>query len=149
MAFTDSTVVGIMSIPPTPREIIERAPYGSLATYANGHPRVRPMAFVLLDDGRLWSSTYHCSGKFLELQTNPHVEICFVDDRKLHVRIEGIVSLDGGPEKKRELLERNPKVRRHFPDELDPKFVHIEVRPSRIRWKKMGFCEYESFEFES
>ncbi len=133
-----------MPLPPVVREIIERSPYGSFATFADGCPRVRPMAFVLLDDGRLWSSTYRSSGKVREMEANPRVEICFVDDRKLHVRIEGIVSLDGGPEQKRELLERNPKVRRHFPDEHDPKFVHIEVRPVRVRWKKLGFCEYES-----
>lgn len=131
-----------MPLPPVVREIIERSPYGSLATMAHGSPRVRPMAFVLLDDGRLWSSTYRSSGKVSELEANPRVEVCFVDDRKLHVRIKGVVSLAGGPEKKRELLERNPKVRRHFPDEHDPKFVHIEVRPVSIRWKKMGFCEY-------
>ena len=124
------------------REIIERSRYGSLATCVDGQPRVRPMAFIMLDDGRLWSSTYNVSGKFAELENNPRVEICFVDDRKLHLRIEGVASLAGGTDEKRELLDRNPKVRRHFPDEHDGKFVHIEVKPTRMRWKKMGFCEY-------
>jgi len=100
------------------------------------------MAFIMLDDGRLWSSTYDISGKVVELRGNPRVEVCFVDDRKLHLRIEGVVSLDGGVDEKRDLLERNPKVRRHFPDEHDGKFVHLEVRPTRVRWKKMGFGEY-------
>ncbi len=124
------------------REIVERSRYGSLATCHDGQPRVRPMAFIMLDDGRLWSSTYDISGKVVELRGNPRVEVCFVDDRKLHLRIEGVVSLDGGVDEKRDLLERNPKVRRHFPDEHDGKFVHLEVRPTRVRWKKMGFGEY-------
>jgi len=125
------------------REIIQRSRYGSLATCVDGQPHVRPMAFIMLEDGRLWSSTYNVSGKFKELQDNPRVEICFVDDRKLHLRIEGTASICGGEEDKRALLEKNPKVRRHFPDEHDGKFVHIEVKPTRVRWKKMGFCEYE------
>lgn len=125
------------------REIILRSTHGSLATCDQLQPRVRPMAFVLLDDGRLWSSTYASSGKARELEQNQHVEVCFVDDRKMHLRVEGIVSLEGGPDEKRELLERNPGVRRHFPDEHDTKFVHIEVRPTRMRWKTMGFGEYQ------
>jgi general stress protein 26 len=127
----------------TIREIIERSPYGAMATCVDGQPRVRPMAFVMLDDGRLWSSTYRVSGKVREFTENSRVEICFVDDRKLHVRIEGIVSMEGGVDEKRQLLERNPKVRRHFSDENDWTFVHIAVKLTRVRWKKMGFCEYE------
>lgn len=128
------------------REIVERSRYGSLASCVDGQPRVRPMAFIMLDDGRLWSSTYRISGKTHELTENDRVEVCFVDDRKLHVRIEGIVSLKGGVEEKRALLEQNPKVKRHFSDENDEKFVHVEVKPTKVRWKKMGFCEYESVE---
>jgi len=48
------------------RAIIESAAFGALATVSNGQPRVRPMAFVMLADGRLWSSTYRESGKVAE-----------------------------------------------------------------------------------
>jgi len=125
------------------REIIERSPYGVLANVVQGQPRVRPMAFIMLEDGRLWSSTYRCSGKTKEFEQSNLVEV-----RKLHVRIEGIVSTRGGLEEKRELLKKNPKVLRHFPHEFDENFVHIEVIPTRIRWKKMGFCEYEQVPLE-
>jgi general stress protein 26 len=101
------------------------------------------MAFIMLDDGRLWSSTYDVAGKCEELRQNPKVEVCFVDDRKLQVRIEGIVSLDGGADEKRRLLALNPKVGRHFADERDEKFVHVAIKPTRVRWKRLGFCEYE------
>jgi len=124
------------------REIIENAGSGMVATSVDGQPRVRPMAFVMLEDGRLWSSTYRQSGKVRELEQNARVEVCFVDSSKCHVRVEGVVSLEGGPDQKRRLLELNPRVRRHFPDENDPKFVHVEIVPTRIRWKGMGFCEY-------
>ena len=125
------------------REVVERAVYGFLATSRGGQPRVRPMSFILFDDGRLWSSTYRCSGKVAELVDNDRVEVCFLDDRKLHVRFEGRLRITGGESEKRRLLELNPKVRRHFPDEHDDNFVHLEVVPTRIRWKRMGFNEYE------
>jgi len=128
------------------KEIVERAVYGFLATVDGNQPRVRPMSFVLLPDGRFWSSTYRCSGKVAELENNDRVEVCFLDDRKLHLRVEGRLRTTGGTEAKRSLLELNPKVRRHFPDEHDEKFVHLEIVPTRIRWKKMGFNEYHDVE---
>lgn len=124
------------------RAIMDDARVGFVATCADGRPRVRPMSFVMQDDGRLWSSTYRGSGKLTELEANPLVEVCFLDAKGVHVRIEGRVVLTGGEAEKRSLLEQNPKVRRHFEDEHDPKFVHVEVQPTRIQWTEPGFGEY-------
>jgi uncharacterized pyridoxamine 5'-phosphate oxidase family protein len=124
-------------------QILEDAKWGFLSTCAEGHPRVRPMVFVLREDGMLWSSTYRQSGKMRELEHNPRVEICWLDSEFVQLRIEGVVDTTGGPEQKRALLEANPKVRNHFPDEHDPKFVHLAIRPTRIEYKPAGFGEYE------
>lgn len=124
------------------RSVIEAAAFGSLATCVDGQPRVRPMAFVMLDDGRLWSSTWACSGKVAELRGNDRVEVSFVSPDRVQVRVEGVLDMTGGPEAKERLLAINPKVRRHFRGGDDPNFVHLEVRPTRIRWKTSGFCEY-------
>ena len=129
------------------KEIISDAGYGDLATCVNGQPRIRPMSVVVMDGLRLWSSTYRQSGKVREIEENPRVEICFTDKKKVHVRIEGIADISGGPEKKKQLLELNPKVARHFPDENDPKFVHIEIVPTLIRWTEPGFGEYHNIIF--
>lgn len=123
-------------------EIISDAGFGDLATSVDGQPRVRPMSVVVMDGLRLWSSTYRQSGKVKEFQQNDRVEICFTDKKKVQARIEGIVDISGGAEKKRRLLELNPKVRRHFSDENDPNFVHIEIVPTLIRWTEPGFGEY-------
>jgi general stress protein 26 len=100
------------------------------------------MAFVVREGGVLWSSTYRMSGKVAELEQNKQVEVCFVNRLKIQVRITGVLDLTGGEDKKRALLEVNPKVGRHFDDEHDPKFVHLEIRPTRIVWKPPGFSEY-------
>ena len=124
------------------REIIENSRYGQLATSVDGQPHVRPMAFIMLEDGRLWSSTYECSGKMDELRKNDKVEICFVDKNRVHLRIEGLIDISGDCHKKDELLKRNPKVNKHFDGGQDPNFVHLEVRPLKMKYKPMGFCEY-------
>ena len=124
-------------------EIIAASGHGSLATCVDGRPRVRPMAFMVRPDGTLWSSTYRSSGKVRELEACPHVEVCFVDGAANQVRITAVVDLSGGPEEKRALLEANPRVRKHFPDEHDARFVHLALRPTRIAWKPRGFNEYQ------
>ena len=128
------------------RQIIADAPYGCLATCVDGQPRVRPMAWVMRADGRLWSSTYRSSGKVGELRQNAQVEVCFVDANKVHARIMGRVDLSGGPEKKEQLLQLNPKVRRHFTGGQDTKFVHVEIIATRMEWTEPGFGEYHQVE---
>ena len=127
-------------------EIIENSLYGILATSVNGQPKMRPMAFIMVEGGKLWSSTYGISGKIKEFQENNKVSVLFVDHRKVQLRIEGTVDISGGNDKKRELLARNPKIKRHFTDEFDSNLVHIEIIPNRIRWTEPGFGEYHEVE---
>lgn len=130
------------------RATIERVGWGMVGTSVDGQPRVRPMAFVMLDDGRLWSSTYRQSGKMREFEANARVEVCVVAEDKGQVRIEGTVRLDRGPEDRRRLLQLNPKVGKHFKDEHDERFVLVEIAPTRIRWKAPGFNEYRDVTVE-
>ncbi len=124
------------------RQIFEGATHGMLATAVDGQPKVRPMAWVLLDDGRLWSSTYRCSGKAAELEGNPKVEVCFVDGRKVQLRFEGRARFGGTSAERKRLLELNPKVGRHFNGPDDPQFALIEVVPTHVRWTEPGFGDY-------
>ncbi len=127
----------------TARELIADAGYGTMATIKNGLPRIRPMAFIITDDGKLWSSTWRISGKVAEMEQNQDVEVCFVDSKKNQLRISGKVDITGDNTKKAELLKLNPKVSRHFPTADHPQFVHIEIVPTHVRMTPPGFSEYE------
>lgn len=125
------------------REIIEGARVGYLASCVDGQPKVRPMSCVVMEDGTLCTSTYRESGKVAEFEQNERVEFCFLDDKFVQLRISGVIDLSGGPADKKRLLSLNPKVGNHFADENDPKFVHIRIRPTHVRWKPAGFSDYE------
>lgn len=125
------------------RDIVTQTQIGYLATLSGDQPRVRTMSFNFRPDGRLWSSTYNISGKMKEFLEHPKVEICFdhpLDRRQL--RVEGIIDTTGDREKKRQMLADHPPARSHFKDEDDENLVHIEVVPTRVRWKNRGFAEY-------
>jgi uncharacterized pyridoxamine 5'-phosphate oxidase family protein len=124
------------------REIIANAPHAVLATCVYGQPRLRPMKFVVTEDFRFWCSTVNVSGKTREFAGNPKVEILWVDGERNQLRVEGLLDATGGVEKKRRLFELHPGMRGLFADEHDPRLVHVEVTPTRARWKPFGFSEY-------
>ena len=124
------------------REIIASAGYCQMATCAEGQPRVRPMKFIVTEDFKFWCTTVNVSGKVKEFKQNPKVELCWVDKERNHLRISGIVDVSGGVEKKKKLLELHPGAKGLFTDENDPKLVHVEVVPTKIRWKDHSFGEY-------
>ncbi len=124
------------------RKIVKSAGYCQMATSVNGQPRVRPMKFVVTDDFKFWCTTINISGKVKELKDNPKVELCWVDKEGNHLRVSGTADLSGGVDKKRKLLELHPGALGLFADEHDPKLVHVEVTPNRVRWKVHSFGEY-------
>ena len=130
------------------RPIVEHAVGATLATCADGQPRVRPMSFTLTADGRLLSSTRDTSGKMREFAANPRVELCLVDADKNHVRIEGLIDVSGDDDDKRSLLEDHPPAQRHFGVPDHPNLVHVQVIPVHVRWKPPGFCEYRVVEVD-
>ncbi len=124
------------------REIVKSAGYCQMATSVGDQPRVRPMKFVVTDDFKFWCTTVNISGKVKELMDNPKVELCWVDKEGNHLRVSGTADISGGVEKKKKLLELHPGARGLFKDEHDPKLVHVEVVPTRVRWKTHSFGEY-------
>jgi general stress protein 26 len=130
----------------TAREIVRSAGYCQMATSVDGQPRVRPMKFVITEDFMFWCSTFAISGKVREFKQNDKVELCWVDEQKNHLRVTGTVDISGGPEKKRELLRLHPGARGLFKDENDPNLVHVEVVPTRVRWKEHSFGEYHEID---
>ncbi|HEB09912.1 MAG TPA: hypothetical protein ENI06_01715 [Spirochaetales bacterium] len=86
------------------------------------------------------------SGKVKEFEQNSRVEICWVDSKKNQLRVEGILDMSRGAEKKRKLFELHPGMRGLFKDEHDPRLVHVEVMPTNVRWKEHRFGEYNQIE---
>ncbi len=121
---------------------------GYLASLAKTQPRVRPMSFVWLPGGILWGNTYSSSGKMKEFLQNDRVEVCFMDAKYRQLRVEGRIDTTGGREKKSKLLELHSGARKHFGKEDAENFIHLEIVPTRVRWKNAGFSEYEETQIE-
>lgn len=129
----------------TYKEIVQTTKIGYLASLDGDQPRVRSMSFAWCpdDSGRLWSSTYKISGKAREFKHHEKIEICFDASDYRQLRIEGIIDISGGTEKKKQMLDIHADARNHFKDEFDENLLHIEIQPVRVRWKASGFRDYQ------
>lgn len=124
------------------REIINDAGMAFVATQDGNQPRVRPMMSILTDDNKILTSTFKQARKITQIKNNPKAELCFVDKKLNHCRIEGTISISEDKSKRKFLFGKQPILRQFFQSSDDPNFVLLEITPSRIEMMAIGERSY-------
>lgn len=124
------------------KQMVLDAGMGYLATCDGDQPRVRTMMPIMRDDGKLLMATSPETKKIGQIQKNPKVEICFVDRKLSHCRIEGkaVVSTDAAL--KEELWNKQMMLRQFFSGPGDANFVLIVLAPTKIGMMNIGEKDY-------
>ena len=120
------------------KQMVLDAGMGYLATCDGDQPRVRAMMPVLMDDGRLLMATFPNFKKVGQIAKNPKIEICFVDRKLSHCRIEGKAVVSQDKALKEELWNKQMMLRQFFQGIDDPNFVLIVVAPVKINMMNIG-----------
>jgi general stress protein 26 len=132
-------------------EIVRRSKYALLATIGvDGHtPRVRPVCAFLERDGDLSSlliPTHARTRKIAEIEREPRIELCFVDDRHWQVRFDGVARGVADESVKLRLIETtlHPRLwRGFFPSaEKDENFILYRLVPEHCEWMKEWELDY-------
>jgi general stress protein 26 len=126
----------------TIKQMVLDAGMGYLATCEGDQPRVRAMMPILRDDGTLLAATFPWTQKVGQLGKNPKVEICFVDRKLSHCRIEGRAQISPDKALKEELWEDQLMLRQFFTGVDDPNFILIVLSPTKIRMMNIGEKDY-------
>ncbi len=124
------------------QQMVLDAGMGYLATCDGDQPRVRTMMPVLLDDGRLLMATFPHMKKIGQIAKNPKVELCFVDRKLSHCRIEGEAHVSGDAGLKEELWNKQMMLRQFFSGPEDQNFVLVIVAPVKINMMNIGDKDY-------
>ncbi len=124
------------------QQMVLDAGMGYLATCDGDQPRVRTMMPVLLDDGRLLMATFPHMEKIGQIAKNPKIEICFVDRKLSHCRIEGKAHVSGDVSLKEELWNKQMMLRQFFSGPEDQNFILIVVTPVKISMMNIGDKDY-------
>ena len=85
-----------------------------LGTIDENQARVRPISFVMENDGRLFFCTHKAKDLYRQLVSNPNVEICFLDSKMNTLRISSKVIFTTSPDLQEKALKARPMLQKKF-----------------------------------
>lgn len=124
--------------------VIAAAKFPMLATVdTGGHPRVRPVSPVRVDDDFTTYvanlASYH---KTVEIAANPLVELAYLAPDHDQIRISGSASVVTEEDVILAIWEKNPLLRQYLGTPENPHFVLYRITPERVRFMREWALEY-------
>lgn len=129
-------------VPRLAAEIVKKVRFPMFSTMDGDQPRVRPVSPVRTDGFVVYIANLKSYGKTSEIEKNPKVELCYLDEEHNQVRITGKVEVVID----RNLLEEIWKANRllqHYLGSIDnPQLVVYKVVPVRVRFMLEWALDY-------
>jgi general stress protein 26 len=125
----------------------DRFPY--LATMDGDQPRLRPVSPVKTDGFTVYVANLRRYHKTEEIEANPKVELCYLDDRHDQVRITGRAEIVFDRTALQEIWDANPLLRQYMGDLNNPQLIVYCILPIRVRFMREWALEYHNVPFES
>ena len=123
-------------------EVLRRDRFPFLATVDGDQPRLRPVAPVRTDGFVVYIANLRYYRKTAEIESNPKVELCYLDDCHNQVRVTGIAEIVTDRPLLEEIWEGNPLLRRYLGTIENPQMVVYRIRPTRVRYMREWALEY-------
>jgi general stress protein 26 len=118
----------------------DRFPY--LATVDGDQPRLRPVSPLKTEGFTVYIANLRSYHKTAEIQANPKVELCYLDDHHDQVRITGVAEVVTERAVIEEIWESSPLLRKYLGTIDNPEFILYRVRPTRVRFMKEWALTY-------
>jgi general stress protein 26 len=121
-------------VPRLAAELVKNVKFPMLATIDGNQPRVRPVSPVRTEGFTVYVANLKSYGKTGEIELNPAVELCYLDEDHNQVRITGSVEVV----KDRNLLEdiwNSNRLLQHYLGSVDnPQLIVYRINPKRVRF---------------
>lgn len=129
-------------VPQRALDLVKKNKFPMLATIAADQPRLRPVSPVRTEGFVVYVANLKSYGKTAEIEANPKVELCYVDEDHNQVRITGIAEVV----KDRAVLEdiwNTNRLLQHYLGTIDnPQLIVYKINPSRVRYMLEWALEY-------
>ena len=129
-------------VPRLAAELVKTVRFPLLATVDENQPRLRPVSPVRTDGFTVYIANLKSYNKTREIEVNPKVELCYVDNDHNQVRITGEALIV----KDRPLLEdiwNSNRLLQHYLGSIDnPQLIVYKIVPKRIRYMLEWALEY-------
>lgn len=135
-SFTPEELVGLA------QAVIQAGRFPFLATLDGDQPRVRPVSPVRVDRFTIYVANLRSYHKTGEIEANPKVELCYLDDHHDQVRITGTAEVITDRALLQDIWDANPLLRKYLGSIDNPELIVYRIRPVRVRYMKEWALEY-------
>lgn len=118
----------------------DRFPY--LATIDGDQPRVRPVSPVRTDGFTVYVANLRFYHKTVELEANPKVELCYLDEHHNQVRLSGVAEIVTDRALLQEIWDANPLMRQYLGSLDNPDLIVYRINPVQVRYMREWALEY-------
>ena len=123
-------------------EVMKDARFPQLASIDGDQPRLRPVSPVRTDGFVVYVANLRSYHKTGEIEANPKVELCYLNEGHDQVRISGVAEVVEDPDLLQEIWEGNPLLRKYLGSIDNPELIVYCIRPTRVRYMKEWALEY-------
>lgn len=130
------------ALPQLALDLVKKCRFPMLATMDGDQPRVRPVSPVRTDGFVVYVANLKNYGKTGEIQANPRVELCYLDEDHNQVRITGTAEVVMDRKLLEEIWSAN-RLLQHYLGTIDnPDLIVYRISPSRVRFMLEWALEY-------
>lgn len=122
--------------------VIRADRFPMLATMDGDQPRVRPVSPVKTDGFTVYVANLRVYHKTGELEVNPKLELCYIDEGHNQVRLTGVAEIVEERGLVEEIWEANPLLRHYLGTIDNPELVVYRIWPTRVRFMQEWALQY-------
>lgn len=129
-------------VPRLARAVVEADRFPYLATIDGDQPCLRPVSPVKTDGFTVYVANLRSYHKTIEIEKNPKVELCYLDDHHDQVRITGVAEVVTDRAVLQEIWDANPLMRQYLGSLDNPQLLIYRIRPTRVRFMREWALDY-------
>ncbi|MFP6613342.1 MAG: pyridoxamine 5'-phosphate oxidase family protein [Pirellulales bacterium] len=124
------------------RRVIAEDRFPQLATIDGDQPRLRPVSPVRTDGFTIYVANLRMYHKTAEIEANPKVELCYMDEGHNQVRLTGTASIVTDRDLLQKIWDTNPLMRQYLGSIDNPALIVYRIDPSQVRYMQEWALEY-------
>jgi general stress protein 26 len=121
-------------VPQLAAALVKKIKFPLLATMDGDQPRLRPVSPVRTEGFIVYVANLKSYGKTMEIEKNPKVELCYLDEDHNQVRITGEAFIVRDRKILEEIWNSN-RLLQHYLGSIDnPELIVYKITPNRVRF---------------
>jgi general stress protein 26 len=136
-------------VPQLAAALVKKVRFPMLATIDGHQPRVRPVSPVRTDGFTVYVANLKSYGKTADIEKNPKVELCYLDEDHNQVRITGEAEVVTDRKLLEEIWNSN-RLLQHYLGSIDnPELIVYKIIPDKVRFMQEWALNYYDVPTES